>query len=71
MIPINKEELIKQYINYRKDFYSPDFKDMDKFDRVEKLLKCHGWLSEAEEAFEPYKEEIRIKELPRILKERI
>ena len=71
MIPINKEELIQQYIDYRKRFYSPDFKDIDKLDRVEKLLECHEWLLEAEEAFKPYKEEIRIKELPKILRERI
>ena len=70
MIPINKEELIQQYVEYKKSFFKPNFKDMNKFDRVEKLLECHGWLSEANEAFEPYKEEIRIKELPRILKER-
>lgn len=70
MIQLNKEELIQQYIDYRKNFFSPDFKDIDKFDRVEKLLRCRGWLSEAKEAFEPYKEEIRVRELPRIIKER-
>ena len=51
MIPINKEELIQQYIDYKVNYYRVNFKDMDKLDRVEKILNCHGWLPEAEETF--------------------
>lgn len=69
MIPINKEELIQQYISYEVDSYKVDFKNADKLDRVEKILNCHGWLSEAEKAFKPVEEELKKKR--EILKEKI
>ena len=69
MIPINKEELIQQYISYEVDSYKVNFKDVDKLDRVEKILNCHGWLSEAERAFKPIEEELKKKR--EILKEKI
>ena len=69
MIPINKEELIQQYIDYKVNYYRVNFKDMDRLDRVEKILNCHGWLPEAEETFKPIEEELKKKR--EILKERI
>ena len=51
MIPITKEELIEQYIDYRINSYKVGFTDNLKLDRVEKILDCHGWLQEAEKAF--------------------
>ena len=69
MIPINKEELIKQYIDYKIASYKVGFEDHSKLDRVEKILSCHGWLPEAEETFKPIEEELKKKR--EILKEKI
>ena len=69
MIPINKEELIKQYIDYKIASYKVGFEDHSKLDRVEKILSCHGWFQEAEEAFKPIEEELKKKR--EILKEKI
>ena len=59
MVPINKEELIKEYIGYKIRSYSVDFKDNLKLDRVEKILECHGWFIEAKEAFKFFEDEIK------------
>lgn len=69
MIPINKEELIKKYIDYKINSYSVDFKDNLKLDRVEKILKCHGWFIEAKKAFSPFED--KIKKRREILKDSI
>ena len=61
MLQINKEDLIKQYVDYKVDSYKVGFSDNLKLDRVEKILNCHGWLQEAEEAFKPFKDEVRKK----------
>jgi hypothetical protein len=58
MITINKEELIKKYIEYKINSYKVDFEDNLKLDRVEKILECHGWMIEANKAFKPFKEEL-------------
>ena len=59
MVLINKEELIKEYTDYKISSYSVDFKDNLKLDRVEKILECHGWFIEAKEAFKPLEDEIK------------
>ena len=61
MIAISKEDLIKSYITYKTNSYSVGFDDILKLDRVEKILKCHGWLQEAEQEFEGVKEELKSK----------
>ena len=59
MVPINKEELIKEYIDYKINSYKVYFKDILKLDRIEKILECHGWMAEANEALKPFKEEFK------------
>lgn len=59
MVPINKEELIKEYTDYKISSYNVDFKDNLKLDRVEKILECHGWFIEAKEAFKFFEDEIK------------
>lgn len=59
MVPINKEELIKEYTDYKIDSYKVDFKDILKLDRIEKILECHGWFIEAKEVFKPFEDEIK------------
>lgn len=59
MVLINKEELIKEYTDYKIDSYKVDFKDILKLDRIEKILECHGWMAEAKEVFKPFEDEIK------------
>lgn len=59
MVLINKEELIKEYTDYKISSYSVDFKDNLKLDRVEKILECHGWFIEAKGVFKPFEDEIK------------
>lgn len=62
-IMINKDKLIKEYIEGQINSFKVNDKEYSfkRADRVEKLLRCHGWLDEAEEAFVPYKKELSIK----------
>lgn len=59
MVLIDKEELIKEYTDYKISSYSVDFKDNLKLDRVEKILECHGWFIEAKGVFKPFEDEIK------------
>ena len=69
MLQINKEDLIKKYIDYKIDSYKVGFSNNLELDRVEKILNCHGWLQEAEEAFKSFEDEIKKKR--EILKDNI
>ena len=59
MATINKGDLISQYKKYKAESYNVGFNHVFEFDRVEKILEGHGWLEEAEEAFEELKESIK------------
>ena len=69
MVQVSKEDLISQYIDYKINSYKVGFNDAARLDRVEKILSCHGWLTEAEKVFQV--EEKVIREKRALLKSRL